>query len=281
MPTWDPEQYVRFADHRDRPFHDLVARVGAGREEVEAVVDLGCGPGTLTASLLPRWPHARVVGVDSSAEMIGRARDLVRDRGTDRLSFLHQDLRDWIAGADSSAYDVIVTNATLQWVPDHLDLLPDLVDLLRPGGWFAVQIPGNHDAPLHALLREVARTEPYAEHAAAASDRFSLPGPGDYLTALSALGCSVDAWETTYYQVLQGEDPVYEWISGTGARPVLQALPDDLRPRFVAEYQERLRAAYPAQPFGTVLPFRRVFAVARRGAVEHGSHPAPEGTRDR
>jgi trans-aconitate 2-methyltransferase len=260
MPTWDPEQYTRFADHRDRPFHELVARVGA--EAPRSVVDLGCGPGTLTRTLAERWPTAHVVGVDSSPEMIERAALLAGERLTFRLA----DLRDWVAGraGEGTAYDVVVSNATLQWVPDHLDLLPELVSVLAPGGWLAVQVPGNHDAPLHAILRELAGTEPYAAHAAGVADRFTLPDPEDYLRVLAGLGCEVDAWETTYLQVLQGEDPVFEWISGTGARPVLQALPDDLRARFEAQYRARLREAYPRQEYGTVLPFRRVFAVAHR-----------------
>jgi trans-aconitate 2-methyltransferase len=268
MPVWDPEQYVRFAGHRDRPFHDLVARVGAAAGEVAEVADLGCGPGTLTATLAARWPGARVTGVDSSPEMVGRAQTLAADG----LQFVHADLRDWVARARPTAYDVIVSNATLQWVPDHLGLLPALVERLRHGGWLAVQIPGNHEAPLHAILRELARREPYSEHAASVSDRFSLPGPGEYLQALTPLGCRVDAWETTYYQVLSGPDPVFEWISGTGARPVLQALPEDLRARFAEEYRARLREAYPAEQLDdgepvTLLPFRRVFAVAQRGGT--------------
>lgn len=260
MTVWDPEQYVQFANHRDRPFHDLVGRVGA--TEPRHVADLGCGPGTLTRTLAERWPTARVVGVDSSAPMVERASALTGERLTFRLA----DLRDWVAEAvrERTAYDVVVSNATLQWVPDHLRLLPDLVGILGEGGWLAVQIPGNHDAPLHTILRQLARQEPYAAHAAEVSDRFTLPGPEDYLRLLAGLGCEVDAWETTYLQVLHGEDPVFEWISGTGARPVLQALPDGLREEFGREYRARLREAYPAQPFGTVLPFRRVFAVARR-----------------
>lgn len=262
MVTWDPDLYVRFADHRDRPFHDLLARVSAAPEEVARAADLGCGPGTLTATLRDRWPSARVLGVDSSAEMIDKASQGPTEDPL--LRFVQQDLRDWIRQEPLSGYDLIVSNATLQWVPDHLDLLPDLVCLLRPAGWLAIQIPGNHDAPLHTILRELARSGRYAAHAAPAADRFTLPGPTDYLRVLAGLGCQVDAWETTYYQVLHGPDPVYRWISGTGARPVLQALPEDPREQFVAEYQERLRQAYPAQDVGTVLPFRRVFAVARR-----------------
>jgi len=253
LASWDPETYLRFSDERSRPFADLTQRIGA--DAPLTVVDLGCGPGRLTATLAERWPGGQVLGLDSSPEMVDRAGEL----SGDRLSFEVGDLRSW---TPERPVDVIVSNAALQWVPDHRALLPALVDRLAPGGWLAFQVPGNFDQPSHRLLRELA-----------ADPRFGLPheverprafDPDVYLADLSALGLQVDAWETTYLHVLPGENPVFTWISGTGARPILQALPADRREAFVAEYQGLLRAAYPPQPFGTVLPFRRVFAVARR-----------------
>ena len=249
---WDPERYLRHADERGRPFHDLLARVGA--ERPRHVVDLGCGPATLTALLAQRWPGAEVVGLDSSPEMVAAAQDVagVRvERG---------DLRDW---RPEQPVDVLVSNATLQWVPGHLDLLPGLVAALAPGGELALQLPGNLGEPSHELRRELAaepRFAPWVE-GVAVPESF---GPEVYLERLHRLGCEVDAWETTYLHVLPGEDPVFDWVSGTGARPTLQALPDGLREEFAAEFRRRLRAAYPPGPHGTVLRFRRVFAVARR-----------------
>ena len=249
--TWDPERYLAYADERGRPFLDLLARVGA--TEPSVVVDLGCGRGTLTRLRAERWPAARVNGVDSSASMVERAEP------GERLTFEVADLRDWRA---REPVDVLVSNATLQWVPGHLDLLPRLVGQVAPGGWFAFQVPGNFEEPSHVIRRELAAEEPYATHTAevAVPDAFA---PEVYLAALAGLGCRVDAWETTYLHVLQGEDPVFTWVSGTGARPTIQALPDRLRERFVEDYKARLRAAYPAAPHGTVLPFRRVFVVAQ------------------
>jgi trans-aconitate 2-methyltransferase len=256
--SWDPSRYLQFDVERSRPFYDLMARVGAtapGR-----VVDLGCGPGQLTASLLERWPTARVLGVDSSAAMVERADRL----SGDRLSFTMADLRDW---QPDQPVDVLVSNAALQWVPGHRALLPTWISALSPGGWLAIQVPGNFEEPSHRLLRELAEQPRFA----AATRGVAAPSAFDaasYLEDLSALGCTVEAWETTYLHVLTGQDPVFRWISGTGARPILQALPDQLRPGFEAEYRALLRAAYPERPFGTVLPFRRVFVVARRPAEE-------------
>lgn len=262
MTVWDPATYLQFAGERARPFVDLIQRINAAAPRL--VVDLGCGPGQLTATLGSRWPSARVVGLDSSPEMVQRA----QEHKTSRVSFRVADLVDWAAAVDSDPEetpDVVVANATLQWVPEHRSLLPALVRRLTPEGWLAFQVPGNFAEPSHLLLHDLAAESRFAA-ATRGVERPEAFGPDAYLTDLTALGLRVDAWETTYLHVLTGTDPVFGWISGTGARPVLQSLDDEQRELFVAEYKALLRAAYPPQPFGTVLPFRRVFVVAHRGA---------------
>jgi trans-aconitate 2-methyltransferase len=254
---WDPDRYQEFSDERARPFTDLVSRIGA--KSPRTVVDLGCGTGDLTALLSRRWPAARVLGVDSSVEM-GRAAS-----SGSGVEFTVGDIRDWASSsaATSGEVDVLVSNAALQWVPGHLGLVPLLVASVSPGGWLALQVPGNFEEPSHTIRRDLAAEPAYAEHTAGVA----IPDAHDaatYLRALRGLDCEVDAWETTYLHVLQGEDPVFSWVSGTGARPTLQALPDDLRPRFEEEYKRRLREAYPESAGAVVLPFRRVFVVARR-----------------
>jgi trans-aconitate 2-methyltransferase len=250
--TWDPDRYLLYADERGRPFVELLARVAA--EAPRLVADLGCGPGNLTALLASRWPEAEVVGVDSSPAMVERAR-----AGDLPVRFETGDVRTWRPAAP---VDVLVSNATYQWVPGHLDLLPTLVGHVRPGGWFAFQVPGNHAEPSHALLHDLGRDPRFAPYTEGVARPYSHD-PAVYAEVLRDLGLEVDAWETTYLHLLTGEDPVFTWISGTGARPVLAALPDDLRAEFTAEYQDLLRTAYPPGPHGTVLPFRRVFVVAR------------------
>lgn len=252
--AWDPTAYLAHADERARPFVELVSRIGAADPRV--VVDLGCGPGTLTALLAERWPQAEVVGLDASPEMIARAR-----AGAGRVRYELADLRGWADGPAGEA-DVLVSNAALQWVPGHLALLPGLVRRVAPGGWFAFQVPGNGNAPTHTLRAELAAREPYAAWLGGIPE-VSSHDPGTYLDALARLGCVVDAWETTYLHVLHGADPVFGWVSATGARPTLQALPDGLRQRFVDEFKALLNDAYPATAAGVVMPFRRVFVVAR------------------
>nr|WP_202388364.1 methyltransferase domain-containing protein [Nocardioides flavescens] len=248
---------MSFADERGRPFVDLLARVGA--ESPDAVVDLGCGPGNLTALLAQRWPGARVAGVDSSPAMIDRARS---EQAGSSVTFSVGDLRDW---APAGPVDVLVSNATLQWVPGHLDLLPRLLDAVAPGGWLAFQVPGNFDEPSHTLRAELAAEPAYAETTVGIEAPASHD-PVDYYDALTVAGASdVDVWETTYTHVLRGSDPVFTWVSATGARPTLEALGEGpLRAAFEEEFKRRLAAAYPTREGGTVLlPFRRVFAVAR------------------
>jgi trans-aconitate 2-methyltransferase len=261
MVIWDPSTYLQFSDERSRPFFDLIARVRA--ESPQYVVDLGCGPGQLTAALAQRWPAATVTGLDSSPDMIERATELARPG----LTFSLADARRWHPPAP---VDVLVSNATLQWVPDHRQLLPRLVASLAAGGWLAVQVPGNFDEPSHRLLHELA-ADPRFAAAATGVERPDAYDAATYLADLSELGCRVEAWETTYLHVLTGPDPVFRWISGTGARPVLQALAEPQRAEFAAEYRAMLRQAYPAHPYGTVLPFRRVFVVAQVSATATAS----------
>jgi len=253
---WDPARYLTYADERGRPFVELLGRVRA--ERPRRVVDLGCGPGNLTALLAQRWPEAEVLGLDSSDAMI----DAARASSPDGVAFEVADLRDW---SPSEPVDVLVSNATLQWVPGHLGLLPGLVRSIRSDGWLAVQVPGNFDEPSHAILRDLEAEAPYVAHARDVARPASEP-PEAYWQALADLGCQADVWTTTYLHVLQGEDPVFTWISGTGARPILEALPAGLRAEFEIELKRRLRSAYPETGRGVVLPFRRIFAVAQVAA---------------
>jgi trans-aconitate 2-methyltransferase len=255
---WDPEQYRRFAGQRARPFFDLLARVPA--EDPKLVVDFGCGSGELTATLAARWPGADVIGVDSSVAMIEAARSGAQRDG--RPSFVLGDVRDWEPAGPA---DVLVSNAVLQWVPDQLAVLARWAGFLARGGWVAVQVPGNFDQPAHAILRELAASARWRSRLGGVALNRQAADPADYLDLLARAGCAADAWETTYLHVLTGDDPVLEWYKGTGLRPVIDALPAGLAGEFLAEYGARLREAYPARPYGTVFPFRRVFAAARRG----------------
>jgi trans-aconitate 2-methyltransferase len=256
--SWDPRQYLRHAGERARPFADLLARVDAGAPR--GVVDLGCGEGALTASLAQRWPGAQVTGVDSSPAMLAAA---AQHAVPGRVSFVAGDVRDWAA---DGPVDVVVSNAVLHWVPGPADLLGRWAGALSPGGWLAVQVPGNFRAPTHTLLTELCRSAEWAgrlDDVAPAPD--AVLEPAGYLDVLTASGLETDVWETTYLHVLRGRDPVLSWVSGTVLRPVLDRLDDREAADLTGRYAAGLRKAYPRRADGTtVLPFRRVFAVGRR-----------------
>jgi trans-aconitate 2-methyltransferase len=253
---WDPNLYARYADERGRPFIELAGRVRA--EKPRRVVDLGCGPGNLTALLAARWPDAIVEGVDSSAEMITAANRVA----TGNLTFRIDDIAGWHVPADA---DVVVSNAALQWVPGHRDLVRRWAAELPTDGWLGFQVPSNFHAPSHALMRALAespRWEPLVGHVLRHHD--SVASLDVYATLLLEAGLSADVWETNYVHVLPGEDPVLEWVRGTGLRPILAALSPADAAEFEAEYRAELRIAYPAHEYGTLFPFQRIFAVGHR-----------------
>lgn len=264
---WRPEQYHRFADHRSRPMRDLLARAAAIAPRV--VVDLGCGPGDQTLTLADRWPRARIVGIDSSPEMLAKARSLDVDA---RVEWVEARAEDWTPRSVGGPVDVLVTNATLQWVPTHLRLIPEWLAALAPGGTFAMQVPSNFDAPSHRLMREVAARHPRAGQLRPGLDRAAaVARPDTYAALLLGLTPEVDVWETTYQQILpsaEGEThPVLEWVAGTGLRPVFGVLAEGPeRAAFLEAYAAELESAYPRRPFGVLFPFSRIFAVARMPA---------------
>ncbi|MBO0821495.1 MAG: trans-aconitate 2-methyltransferase [Nocardiopsaceae bacterium] len=259
---WDAAQYLRFGDERSRPFFDLTARIGA--REPGYVVDLGCGPGHLTQALADRWPGARVAGVDSSPEMIKTAKTLYTEnteRTHPEVSFTLADIREW---TPERAPDVLVSNAVLQWVPDHDPLVLRWADQLAPGGWLAFQLPGNFDSPSHVIVRELAESPRWRGLLAGAELNRQGGSPARYLELLARDGYEVDAWETTYQHVLRGENPVLEWTRGTTLRPVLARLDAERGEAFAEEYGRRVRPAYRRYPFGVIFPFRRIFVVVRK-----------------
>jgi trans-aconitate 2-methyltransferase len=260
--TWDPARYLRFAGERARPFADLLSRVAAGSPR--RVVDLGCGTGSLTAALALRWPDAQVTGVDSSAEMLAEAG---AHAVPGRVRFHRGDVGEW---RPDEPVDVLVANAVLHWLPGHERLLRRWAGSLADGGWLAVQVPGNFRAPTHTLLAELCRSPRWAARLADVAPRAdAVLEPAGYLDVLEAAGLAADVWETTYLHVLRGPDPVLGWISGTVLRPVLSRLDDDEAAELTAACAAALRQAYPPRADGTtVLPFRRIFLVGRRGAPE-------------
>ena len=252
---WDPAQYLKFAAPRFRPAMDLLARVAI--EAPKTVYDLGCGAGNVTRLLAQRWPDARVVGVDDSAEMLAQAA-----KEAPGIVWQCQSVASW---TPDRAADLIYSNAALHWLPDHQALFRRLMGCLTPGGVLAVQMPRNFSEPSHALIRETVAGGPWRDRLAPLVQPSPVAAPEYYYDLLAPLAAELDMWETQYQHVLEGEDPVKEWTKGTWLKQFLDALDEGDRPAFEADYAVRLRKAYPRRADGkTVFPFRRLFIVARR-----------------
>ena len=256
MEAWDPHRYLRFGDERTRPSVDLVSRIAV--ERPSRVVDLGCGPGNSTRVLRCRWPEALVIGVDNSAEMIDAAR--AQDP---EATWIVSGIEDW---RPESSFNIVFSNATLQWLPDHGHLIERLFGYVVSAGALAFQIPSADFALVYSLIREIAVDGPWASRMAGASSTFTMETPGFYYDLLVAAARSVDMWTTRYYHVLDSPAAVVDWIASTGLRPFLDALEsEDERQSFVERLHERVGQSYLPQRDGRVLfPFERLFIVAYR-----------------
>jgi trans-aconitate 2-methyltransferase len=255
---WDPVQYARFASERARPFHDLLAQVTLA--EVRNAADLGCGPGELTRTLAERWPSASVVGIDNSLEMLARARNHLLPG---RLRFEEGDLSSWRSPVP---LDLLVSNAALQWVGAHDRVLAGWAAMLAPGGVLAVQVPYRFHTLMQAALDVAAKDRRWVDRLRGVGlTRDAVHPLRWYVRCLQDQGLEVNAWRTTYFHQLTGDNPVLEWFKGTALRPLLALLTPEETPAFLDEAGARLREAYPPHKGVTTLPFTRLFLVATRG----------------
>lgn len=256
---WDPVLYRKFSDHRLRPALELLDRVSLASPTV--IYDLGCGSGHVTRLIAERWPSATVYGLDDSREML---EDAARQPG--EVHWIEADIRHW---EPAEPADLLYSNAALHWVEAHHELFPRLVRCLKPGGCLAVQMPLSWEAPSHRLMRETLvngglnGTALGTEELRQAMARKWVEDTEVYHDLLAGCSRSLDIWETEYLQILEGNDPVLEWVKGTWLRPILNGLHDHEREIFLVEYTRRLHAAYPVRADGrTLYPFRRLFIVA-------------------
>jgi trans-aconitate 2-methyltransferase len=259
MQGWDPKLYARFETERNRPSIDLSSRIPEGRRA--RVVDLGCGNGGSTELLVQRYPGADIEGVDSSPEMLAAAR--ARLPG---IAFRRGDAAAW----RDPAADLVFANALFQWVPGHIGVMARIAANLPPGGCLAAQMPDNRAEPTHVLMREMAAEPAFrAKLAGAATARDEIGSFADYDQALSPVCDMVDIWRTTYVHRLESPEAIVSWVEGTGLRPYLAPLSPDERAQFLRRYRDAIAAAYPRRDWGGVLlPFPRLFIVARRAAAD-------------
>ena len=262
MKDWNPQLYSRFEDERTRPARELLARVPL--TDPSHVVDLGCGPGNSTELLVARFPKARVTGLDNSEAMLESARKRLPGVG-----FEYADIKHWVPDSSTGpAPDLIYANAALQWVGDHEELIPRLFKALAPGGVLAIQMPDNRAEPTHRNMRELAAESPYNEAIGDVSKlRTDLLTIGDYYNLLACDAAQVDVWHTIYQHPMDSAAAIVEWVRGTGLKPFVDPLSEDLRAKFLASYEKRVDAEYPVRTDGKrLLAFPRMFIVAQRPA---------------
>ena len=260
MPTWNPEQYLKFGDERTRPCRDLAACIAV--PDAQRIIDLGCGPGNSTEVLASRWPDAEIAGFDSSAAMLEAARKSHPER-----QWIEGDIVVWAKDGAGPRYDVVFANASLQWIPDHAANFPRLLARVAPGGAFAAQLPGNHEGPIHQTIRDIAASASWQKWFPSGRIReWHSSDLAHYYDVLAPHAARLDIWETTYLHIMSAAEDIVEWYKGSGLRPYLEAIGEESeRQRFVAEYLEALRSLYPPRSDRRVLfPFRRIFMIAYR-----------------
>ncbi|MCL5738685.1 MAG: methyltransferase domain-containing protein [Bacteroidetes bacterium] len=254
MLDWNPHQYLKFTNERTQPSIDLAARIKL--ENPRSIIDIGCGPGNSTHVLRERWPNAKLVGLDSSANMIRKAKEDYPDM-------------EWIIGDASNftsdrTFDVVFSNAALQWMQNHDSLIPQLFSIAAPGGTLAVQVPANNESSLHKAVLSVSSKEKWSKFTSGCESLMNYQTAEYYYNLLAPISTKLDLWETIYYHVLASHTGLIEWYRETGMRIFLERLPDDAsRKEFENEVLAECRRSYKIQKDGKVLyPFKRIFFVA-------------------
>jgi trans-aconitate 2-methyltransferase len=254
MEQWNPELYLKYADERTQPSYDLVSRIKLANPA--RIIDVGCGPGNSTQALRERWPNADISGLDNSPEMIEKARSAYPQG-----QWILADAANWRPDA---RYDIVFSNAVLQWLPHHESLIEKLYACVHSQGALAVQIPANYNSPLYrAILRVAARPE-WKDTLEGCEARLTYHPVGFYYDLLSTLSSRFYVWHTIYYHVMASHQGLIDWYASTGMRPYLERLANqEQRRAFQAQILEACRPDYPAQADGRILfPFQRLFFIA-------------------
>lgn len=254
--TWDSEKYLKFEKERTQPAIDLVRRV-EGRT-VSSALDVGCGPGNSSAVIKSVFPEAEILGIDFSADMIERAKKDYTD-----ITFEQWDA-DVFTEKSGKKFDLIFSNACLQWLPDQFKTIKNLYKLLNEKGIMAIQIPCNFDEPIHHLIHKVVTSEKW-KNVFRQQRNYVMSSVEEYFDVLSALSDEFDIWTTTYHHVLPSHEAIWTWYEGTGLRPYLSQIEDSMKEDFKKDIMEEIRKNYSLQKNGKVIfDFPRLFFVIEK-----------------
>lgn len=247
--AWNPGTYNKFKEERYAPFYDLLKLINK-RENLK-VIDLGCGTGELSLKLQQELPGSKVLGIDASKEMLQEAATYENEN----LHFEQLDIKSKIESGEQ--YDLIFSNAALQWLDQHEQLWPDIMAMLKPGGQLLVQIPSNHDHFTHQTLKEIARENPFKAALKGWERSTAVLDIGAYAQLLFKNGAKeMTIYEKVYPHILADANAIFEWTSGTAMIPYLEHLPEELKLPFANEYKNRLQQQYPEKP--VFYPFKRI-----------------------
>ena len=254
MSDWNPELYLKFKNERTAPSIDLLSKIKI--DNPGSIIDLGCGPGNSTQILHQKWPHSKLLGIDSSVEMIKKAKEDFPDQ-----NWLAADISEF---KSDELYGLVFSNATLQWIPDHEILIPGLFKLVNNNGALAVQVPANNESPLHKALYSVSNEKKWNRYTNGCEKLLNYQSADYYYNIINPVAHVLDIWETTYYHELLSHQGLIDWYKSTGMRPFLESLPDDeKRIEFENEVLEKCRDNYKIQKNGKILyPFKRIFFIA-------------------
>jgi trans-aconitate 2-methyltransferase len=254
--TWNPDLYLRFKKERTQPSIDLVTRIESNKPK--RIIDIGCGPGNSTEILRDRWKRAEIIGLDNSKQMIEKA-----EESYPRGKWILADASDF---DPDESFDIVFSNAALQWMPNHERLIPHLLSLVSPGGVLAFQVPNNQKSDIHQSLYEATLEPRFREYTDRVKHILNYQSGPYYYDLLSPKVTNLEMWETTYYHILDNHEELLNWYKSTGMRPYLEALPDNLVEDFVDSVRGKCKERYTVQSDGKVIyPFNRLFAVAYAG----------------
>lgn len=255
MADWNSEQYLKFKTQRTQPAIDLAARLNGCPSKM---IDLGCGPGNSTRVLKKRFPEAYVLGADNSENMIEKAR-----KDNPDLDFAVMDISGDLSEMRGK-FDVVFSNACLQWLPDHAELLPKLFGLLKEGGSLAVQIPMNYDEPIHKIIGRISESAKWSDKFPEKRIFGTLTQP-EYFDILGDLTDDFEMWQTTYCHRMPSIESIIEWYRSTGLRTYLAALSEEDGAEFIADISAELEKEYPKQKNGEIIfRFPRFFFIAKK-----------------
>lgn len=253
MNDWNPDLYMQFGSERTQPSIDLIDRINLVKPKT--IIDIGCGPGNSTQVLVNRWSKAKITGLDSSSAMIKQAKH----------DYPSQEwiVADALTYRSGIKYDIVFSNAAIQWIPNHEDLLKKFHGMLSANGLIAIQIPLFWDMPLGKIINNTAKDAPWKIQTEGVSDLFTIYDYSFYYDLLSELFTSIEIWETKYFHILDSHLSILKMIRSTGLKPYLEKLNSDSeKNQFEKEVLRKIENTYSKQKNGNVLlPFKRLFFI--------------------